>query len=415
MKRHERLISVTVLLLAWLLAGGCDESSGDGDSGIECPDEADPCPNDMVTDESGCVWDRCGGGFTGKRIPCFWTDPEIDRGEMEFAGDHGQYLAYIEKKEEYVYKGDVWLYDIELQERRRLTQDRLCYNLRAGGNRLGWLQLVKESEHYHDTDVVDAYVMDLESGQEWHVPNPLERQTVDLDMSGNLVITREMWMTTACPLGGKEIVRDLWLYDLTSGERRQVAAADPQSHVILGGRIADGMITYWKMTGPCADSVVNQLWVEDAAGEESRMLADTGNERPFAQSEYSFSFDGRWLVQLFGSYIDAFDVRSGESKRITRCSMSDCRLRGDAGLVAFDRYGEDGLTQRQVYVVEIETSKEQRVTDLRPYYDSSAPSGMVGNRLLWAERRGKNTIDDCGFEHRATGWTSMYFWKEIVF
>ncbi|MBN2499075.1 MAG: hypothetical protein JXR96_31090, partial [Deltaproteobacteria bacterium] len=128
---------------------------------------------------------------------------------------------------------------------------------------------------------------------------------------------------------------------------------------------------------------------------------------------YEFHFDGHWAVMWMGSAIGAYDVDSGRFEEVTRCSAGDCHTYYGDGIVAFDRSGDDGLDQHQLFVYSLESGAEEQLTFLRPYYDVAIPQSMLGRRLLWSEGRGKAIADLCGNKREPTGRTALYFWKDI--
>ncbi len=409
-------------LLALACVAGCHvkECLGldDGPAG-DCFDPDDPCPNDMVTDETGCTWDRCStGDFNGNLMPCWYTEPGKEEvGYFELAGSRAQYLAYVKKADEHAYMlGQIWLYDMETGEHQPLTEEgRMCYRIKADGDRIGWLEMVEYEKGSAKPPVVDVCVKDIVTGEEWRVPNPDKLKSLMFSLSGDRVVVNERGKEYEWCEVSTTVRRDLWTYDLETRQKTILASAEYGSHIASKGEVHGDRAVYWKVRGYCGEEVINQLWMKDLVTGEEKMIAEM-NKAPQAAnitSDNDFQFDGKWAVAWIGINMVAYDVETGESKEVTPCNK-DCRLQVDQGIVAYDRYGEDGLDQRQVYVQEIATGEKRKLTDLRPYYDSSGPKSFHNGRLMWYERRGYG-ITKCGVTRMPTGWTSLYFWKDIEF
>lgn len=387
-----------------------------------CFDPDDPCPNDMVTDESGCVWDQCSGEFTGNLIPCWWADPALQTADFTLGGPRSQYIVYTRFIEEFAmeYLGQVWLYDLETGEHRQITEDgKMCYRPAADGDRVAWLEAVEYS--YEPgvglTFISDVHVKDLATGQEWHVPNPDEAESSGISISGDNVAFDEMLMGL-CEDGQWSTIQSVWVYDLQANQKKLVAAAEMGVHNVGGAELSGIEIVYWEMpSGVCAHGRhPYRLYHVDLDSGDKRMVADFGLlNLPIGGVEWLFNFDGEWAVVNRWSHLEAWNVHTSESVEVTPCYTGGCHNYLSNGFVAFDRSDESGPDQWQVYVVEIATGREQQITTMRPYYDSASPISFLGHRLLWAEGRGRTAYDDCGGERLATGKTSLFFWKDIEF
>ncbi|MBN2492971.1 MAG: hypothetical protein JXR96_00165 [Deltaproteobacteria bacterium] len=370
----------------------------------ECFDPDDPCPNDMVSDESGCVWDRCAGGFYGELVPCWHT--ERGAGVYTLAGSRGQYLAYQ--------NGEVWVYDLELEEHRRISPDSThnCFDfLQTDGDRVAWL----ETMEYEPKWVIDVYAADVATGRQWHVPNPESLYTSDFSISGDSIALLER-SDLVCDDMFEATKRTLYLYDLETEQKTLLIDPDPEEHDVAAPSISGDRLVYWRATGRCSGRARSEIWFMDLVTGEERMIDDLTNIwSPPVPCDYDYSFNGRWIVFWMGSSIVAYDVENGEKVEVTRCSIGDCHNFLEGGVVAFDRANEGGKIQRQVHLYELDTGHSMQLTHLRPYYDVAEPRGMAGRRLLWSEFRGESIEDACGNERRATGRTMLLFWKDIEF
>ncbi len=406
-----------VFLLALIWMAGCSKGCLEEGPAGDCFDPDEPCPIDMVSDETGCVWDRCSGDFTGNPIPCWFAEPGVEVGYFKLAGSQAQYLAYIKKMDEFGSEmlGQVWLYDLETEEHRPISEEgRMCYRIRADGDRIGWLEMVEYEKGSAKRPVVDACVKDIVTGEEWRVPNPEELRTIRFSLSGDRIVVNEI-KDEKCEIA-TSLRQDLWIYDLNTRQKSILASAVPGSYKVVSGEVCGDLAVYWKIGGACGKEAIYQLWLKDLNTGEEKLVEEMNSIvlAVASTADNIFQFDGKWAVGWMGNRMMAWDVETGESREVTPCNR-DCRLHLDNGIVAYDRYGEDGLTQRQLYVAEIATNEKRRLTDLRPYYDSAGPVSFQAGRLLWAEGRGKSIYDSCGNVRHPEGKTGLYFWKDIEF
>lgn len=382
-----------------------------------CFDPDDPCPNDMVTDESGCLWDRCSGPFTGNLIPCWFAEPGLKVGELILAGSRAQHLAYSRILDESRLHpmGEMWLYDLESRAHTRLSEEgRMCYMLGAQGDRVGWVEVENYGPGFQYWDAVFLiHVKDIVTGAEWRFPIPEKTKPISFSFSGDFLVVNRLW-EQMCD-GYLENFRDVWLYDMQTGEKSLVAGEFGKP-CASGARIHGNRIAYWKHWGCCGqEDLKYQIWERDVVTGVDRLVVDTGENVAPIDASFLYGFDGKWEVVWLYSHVRAYDLDTGESKEVTRCSIGDCHLAVGDGLVAYERQGEDGFVQRQSYVAELATGRKLKLTNLRPYFDGSVPWSMSGHRLLWGESRGKLTMDDCGNTRDTDGRTELWFWKDIEF
>jgi len=421
-KREDILLALALLLLA-----GCTWSCGTEPEKPHCLDPNDPCPNDMVT-EQGCTYDRCAGTFTGNLIPCFYINDEHGPAWWFLAGPRAQYIAYRtynEGSEAYPLHpyGSVWLYEILTGERRKISPEgSKAYYLRTGGSKVAWMEYV--SFEVNPTNgsikklVTDIRVFDTETGQEWHVENTRGTEWENLDISDRWAIFSEIRMGY-CENGKPYYVRDLWAYELST-ERLVKLDESELNTVVLGYPRLDGerVITTKLSPGACTEAIDRRhtFWLYELKTGEAKPLREPGAPLSPTSSDdrrQEIDFQWPWYVARTSGTVTAWNFESGDAIEITACGRDDCGVVLDNGKVAYDRYGEDGLSQRQLYVFDLATRKKTRMTNLRPYYDGAGPGDFKANRLFWGERRGFDILDACGYSRKATGKTPLWFWKDI--
>ncbi len=401
------MYSTKVLLAAVVLALAC----GGGSCGLQqdCLDPDDPCPNDMVADESGCVWDRCSGEFTGNLLPCsFFLDFEHGVADTSLAGEDAEYLVFVEiKKDIGIFNaGPIWRYEIDTGSMTRLTtEDRMCYKLQVKGNRIAWREEIEGAEGDGPLSVTDVFAMDIVTGEQWHVPNPDGRDTQCFSISGDDLVLTEMEYIQ-CDVSYRQSA-DLYHYDLRTREKSLLDGAVRGEYMLTRSAVADRRVVYLRSTGACSGP---GQWVrlrDLDSGEDYELVSSPGPRIFF------FDFDGRWFVYSTGATIEAIDVDTLEHVEVTRCGHGGCIFRLDQGKVLYDLAGEDGLVQQQLYLEELGGEQRTRLTDLRPYYDGVTPTDFEAGRMLWRETRGRTIFDECGGMRSNEGMTWLVFWKDL--
>ncbi len=426
MRRKNSLMLAAAL---WLLAG-CTWSCGKEEpEKPHCLDPNDPCPNDMVT-EQGCTYDRCAGSFTGNLIPCFYIGDEHGPVWWFLAGARSQYLAYrtynegrLQGSETYPDHpyGSVWLYEIATGERRRISAEGAkAFYLRTAGSKVAWLEYVSFEVNPKTGGirnlVTDVRVYDTETGQEWHVENTRGAEWADLGVSDRWAIFNER-RSGYCENHNPYDVNDLWAYELSTNRLVKIDESDLDT-VVLGYPRLDGdrVITTKLSPGVCKDENREMwFWQYDlASGAALRLRKPDAPLSPTSSDDRRMErdFEWPWFVARTSGTITAWNFETGAAFEITGCSRDDCNVVLGNGKVAYDRYGEDGLSQRQLYLFDLATWKKTRLTNLRPYYDGAGPGDLKANRLFWGERRGYD-IFSCGYTRKATGVTPLWFWIDV--
>ena len=379
----------------------------------DCFDADDPCPNDMVSDDTGCVWDSCAGEFTGNKLPCWYVGKSI--GIPQLVGAQAEQLAYTKATEEIgvTPMGEVWIYDLNSGEHRQLVgEGRRCYFLSTDLDKVAWLELMAYDEE-ENVWVSDAFVQDITTDQIWHVPNVEGVKTSEFSVSDDMIAIVET-RSLICDIK-QENRNDIYLYDLQSGEKTLAVEAQIGEFNALRPRLAGNRMVYWRTPGACGYNL-SELRLYDIPTGRDTLVADlTGIMTGPMQADYVFHFDGQWAVIWMGSEIGAYEVDTGRFLEITKCSIGDCHTYSGDGIVVYDRWGIDGKDQRQLFAYEFESGQTKQLTFLRPVYDSALPYSMRGHRLLWGEGRGKTKTDSCGTTREATGKTILFFWKDIEF
>jgi hypothetical protein len=386
----------------------------------------------MVT-EQGCTYDRCAGPFIGNLIPCFYINDEYKPVRTLLAGTRAQYIAYrtynegrLQGSEAYPDHpyGSVWLYEIATGERRRISPEgSKAYYLRTGGSKVAWLEYVSFEVNPKNgvikNLVTDIRVFDTETGQEWHVENNRGTEWDRLAVSDRWVVYEEV-REGYCPnIVFDYVVHDLWAYELATERLIKVAESDLLENSVGPARVSGDRVVIVKgFPGYCVDVLhENQFWQYDLATGESKFLRKPGiglSMMPDTEDwEKVMELEWPWLVARTSGSITAWNFESGDAIEITACGRDDCGVVLDSGKVAYDRYGEDGLSQRQLYLFDLATWKKTRMTNLRPYYDAAGPGDFKANRLYWGERRGFDIMDTCDYSRKATGRTTLEFWKDI--
>jgi hypothetical protein len=403
--------STKVLPAAVFLALAC--GGGSCDLQQDCFDPDDPCPNDMVSDESGCVWDRCSGEFTGNLLPCsFFLDFEHGVIGTSLAGEDAELLAFVERKFEHpaygFLTGPIWLYDIEHDQKSLLTEeDRACFDLQVDGTRIGWQEVPETGIGDEHSPAANIHVMDIMSGEHWLVEDPEIGVNKDFRLAGDdLVFTVSHWIQ--CDVSF-EFSEELYHYDLRTREKKLLEGAIYGEYGISVATVKGGRVVYGRFAGQsCGPSADVSYRLRDLdSGEDYELVSFPGSRIFF------FDFDGRWFVYSTIATIEAIDVDTLEHVEVTRCGHGDCIFRLEQGRLLYDRHGEDGLDQYQLYVKEVDSEQRTKITDLRPYYDNGVPRDFESGRLLWKESRGRTIYDECGGMRSDEGVTWLVFWKDL--
>ncbi len=401
--------STKVLPAAVFLALAC--GGGSCDLQQDCFDPDDPCPNDMVSDESGCVWDRCSGEFTGNLLPCsFFLDFEHGVADTSLAGEDADLLAFVERKFEHLaygfLTGPIWLYDIEHDQKSLLTEeDRACFDMQVDGNRIAWNEIPEGGVGEGKLPATDVFVKDIVTGEQWHVPNPDGRDTQCFSLSGDDLVLTEMEYIQ-CDVSYRQSA-DLYHYDLRTREKTLLDGAVRGEYMLTRSAVADRRVVYLRSSGACSGPGQWARLRDLDSGEDYELVSFPGSRIFF------FDFDGRWFVYSTIATIEAIDVDTLEHVEVTRCGHGDCIFRLEQGRLLYDRHGEDGLDQYQLYVKEVDSEQRTKITDLRPYYDNGVPRDFESGRLLWKESRGRTIYDECGGMRSDEGVTWLVFWKDL--
>ncbi|MBN2492940.1 MAG: hypothetical protein JXR96_00010 [Deltaproteobacteria bacterium] len=381
----------------------------------DCFDPDDPCPNDMFIDELGCAWDRCSNEFTGEQVPCWYTSLPMLSSWFTLAGSGARYIAYVRDAEPELngVEGEIWLYDLETGEDTPLVEgaERRCFWLRSDGDRLGYLE--RMNDEVGSESIVDACVKDIETGEEWRIPNPRQRYTRSISMSGDRVAVTEYEYMEDC-IGGSNL-GEVFLFDLATVEKVLVSGSEIGTYKSTNAEIGGDRIAFWKVRGACPEGTMNdQLWIYDIESGHESLYREW--ENVFLSDDcMDFQIEGSWIV-LHHNNIYAFDIESGQELHVTSCGYADCGFLVSEGMVAYVRRGEDGLDQLQTHVFELESGQHRQMSDMWPYFDGSAPTSFKDGRLMWSEVRGNGLGDGCG-NYRGTDPhpTEMLFWKDIEF
>jgi hypothetical protein len=400
-----------------LASQGCEEEK-------DCFDPNDPCPGDMVSDDSGCVWDQCAGDFTGTLIPCWMTEVEEGITQIMLAGERGEYIAHIRAGAKYN-RGSIWVYNIETEEAQKLDVDTdTTFFLQADGSRLAWI----ETGGYRiDGDETEKYelakVFDLDTQQIWEIPNPELNDITLISISGDdVVVTEEIQVV--CDDFTFSHRGTIWHYDLSSQEKKLIADSVMGESTVYSGQVSNGRVMFYRQVGYCSGEIIPaELREYNLETEEDQLVEsfDSLSKRPIlsyvgpGHDLLTTDFKGSWYLALAGGTIRAWNIDTSSSTVVTNCYIGDCHFALGDGYVAFDIYGEDGLTQRQVYAVNLDTDEELKLTNLRPFYDGAMPKSMKGVRLLWGEGRGETNRDDCGNTRDASDRTGLFFIRDFEF
>lgn len=378
-----------------------------------CFDPDDPCPNNMIEDEYGCVWDHCAGEvFWGERIPCLAEDEHDNLAWWTLVGEHAQYLAYVrDATVEDGTRGPIWLYDLETGEQRMITDPgRRCTLVRSGGN---WIGCLEEGEFIGmHTVASDLLLVNVATGSQWQVPNGERNRIASYSISGEraAMVFRHEFICSGTGFSWDQV----WVFDLISGELSMIADSVEESYRSTNAEIAGDVVAYWRWTGLCSDEYWSELRFYDlTTGEDS--LFKRWNYRVSGNNYDTgdFGFDGQWVAMDEGSGIRAYAIDGSREIDVAYCPFA-CDINLSKGNIAYTQSGADGLDQLQVHVFDLETEIDTQVTFGRPFWDGASVQSLLGDRLLWGEGRGHNVWDDCG-NFRPGSSQKLLFWKDIDF
>ncbi|MBW2702818.1 MAG: hypothetical protein JRF33_18505 [Deltaproteobacteria bacterium] len=378
-----------------------------------CFDPDDPCPNNMIEDEYGCVWDHCAGEvFWGERIPCLAEDEHDNLAWWTLVGAHAQYLAYVrDATAEDGTRGPLWLYDLETGEQRSITEsERRCTWVRASGNWVGCIEIGEYVGAY--TRASDLLLVNVVSGVEWQIPNEERMQIASYSISGDRVVfvRRSEFYCASMNLPWDQV----WVFDLTTGELSLIADSVEESYRSTNAEIAGDVVAYWRVAGLCSGEYWSQLRMYNtASGVDSMFKEWSYHVYVDNNSLNDFAFDGQWVAMDEGSGIRAYAIDGSREIDVAYCPLA-CDFNLSNGKVAYTQSGADGLNQLQVHVFDLETETDAQVTFGRPFWDGASVQSLLGNRLLWGEGRGHNVWDDCG-NFRPGSSQKLLFWKDIDF
>jgi len=406
-------------------AGGCSENHN-GNPDAACDGEPDPCPNDMTSNASGCVWDRCAPAFGGTLLPCFWTTDALTKGVVFYAlaGERWHKAVYLRGLETTpdLFLGEVWTLDLETGQEQQVSETgKSAFQPVADEQRIAWWELVPEAGGIPRHALLTVY--DLNSGEIQRADNPEHAFPSSLSISGSRLVY-SMWRDELCedPQGLMTMGRrhDLWLYDTGTQLRESLEATIAGDSVAYAGMIVGDVVAFVRASGFCAQTRKKELYILDLSTAGRRLVADlesigamaTGD---LASSRDSLAFDGSQVVaRVFGSRVVAIGGDTGNTRVLVPfCGTGGCHIRLGDGFVAYELDGENDQTYRRTHVTWLESGESELVTDIRPYHDASAPMAAAGHRLLWWEQRGESIRDACGVDRPATGRTALYLWKDL--
>ena len=380
----------------------------------DCFDPDDPCPNNMLEDEYGCIWDHCGGDeFWGERIPCLDTDPNDTMAYWTLVGDDSRYMAYVEDMtDENGVAGPLWIHDFVNGEQRRITEaDSKCIRPRAEGNRIGCLEV---GEYIGSAmRAADLLILDVVTGEQWQIPNSERKGIVSYSISGDQVVFVARHQFVCSGIG--QAWDQVWIYDLVTREKQMIADSVENESRATNAEIADGVVAYWRWSGLCSDDYWGELRLYDLASGEDRLFKQWTSHLSGDNNRFNdFGFDGAWLAFEVAGGIRAFSVDGIHEIDVAWCKFL-CDINLSEGKIAYTQQGADGLDQTQVHVFDLATEVDSQITDVRPYYDGASVHGFLNGRLLWSEVRGLWTLfDDCGNVRVGTS-SELLFWKDIEF
>jgi len=404
---HHRGASLAIMLL---VLGLCLPACPLVD---DCFDPDDPCPNNMLEDEYGCVWDHCAEDvFWGERIPCMAEEEHDNLAWWTLVGEESQYLAYVrDATEEDGIRGPLWLFDFETGEQRMITGlDRKCTLIRSGGD---WIGCLEEGEFIGPHTVAsDLLLVNVETGHEWQVPNEERKYIASYSISGERVamVFRHEHICS----GTGALWDQVWLFDLPTGELSMIADSVEEGYRSTNAEMADDVVAYWRVSGLCSGEYWSQLRMYNTlTGEDSLFREWSYQVYINNYSINDFAFDGQWVAMDEGSGIHAYSIEGSREIYVAYCPLA-CHFRLSNGKVGYTQSGGDGLIQLQVHVFDLETETDTQVTFGRPFWDGASVQSFLGDRLLWGEHRGENTWDDCG-NFRPGSSDRMLFWKDFDF
>jgi len=404
------------MALTMLLVAACTPEVSPG----ECLDPDDPCPGDMVTDDSGCVYDRCAGEFSGTLVPC-WYAGRIGMvvGRVRLAGADAEQLAYVRQGDEFEHRrfGQILTYDLATGEHGPLTAEgeNTRYGLRGDARRIAWSELA--SAEYQKTEGCiprsDVHVLDLETGEAWQLPNPEQAECADISLSGDRVVYRA---TQTAPADRGQVLRtDIWMTDLRSGERTRIAGATTEEARLGSPRVHGERVAYWRGPPASAEGTApSQLrLLELGTGEETTVDSVDGLAPPvFGTGEKSFLLAGDRAVVRLWDRLRVYDLSTGEAQDPIECGLEDCHPLLEQGQLVYERHDPETHTV-QLYQHELKAGVVHQLTDLRPRLDAVLPLSLLGGRVLWKEHRGDWLVDRCGNERPATGRTPLWLWTDL--